>query len=489
MRDLLDDVEAFVDSFAHPRSRALRVNPTKIDLEELIDLLDLGVAGQPVPWCADGLLLGSDVRLGGHPAHLAGLFYLQEPSSMAAVEVLGPAPDAIVVDLAAAPGGKSTQLAARCPAGLVVANEVDRGRRRTLHQTLDTWGATNTVTAGTPLPSLVDRGLRVDGALLDAPCTGEGLFRRDPAAIRQWSPGRVEGAARRQAELLAAAAELVRPGGSLLYSTCSFERAENEDRVAELVSESSGRWIIDDAASRVGASPGIAVGGQPTDRTARLWPHRHCGEGQFVALLRRADDGTDGTVAHERGIGTTGRRARSRRSVPTRSGRVTARDGPDPDQVRAAWAAFAATTMPEAPGGGDCGDSSEITVRGDRAFLLPTTIAAIDDIDLARPGLPLGRLRPGRFEPDAALATSQLAALPMAPDHERSWTERDPELATYLAGGTIEDPGPDGWVLIRYRRWGLGWARRRSGVLKNALPGHLRHQAAAHRRSQHQPRQ
>ena len=420
MRRLLGaEFDAFVASFDRPRTRALRLNPAKTSAAELADLLD--VALTPVPWCPTGFELPPDVRLGLHPARLAGLFYLQEPSSMSPAETLAPGPGATVADLAASPGGKTTALAELVgPDGVVVANDVLGSRLRPLHDNLDLWGAANVVTLSRSIERLAEDDVRVDAVLLDAPCSAEALFRRDRAAVRQWSVGAVAGSARRQRGLLDAARRLVRQGGALVYSTCTFEAEENEARIDELLA----------------ADPDWRL-----ESTVRLWPHRVAGEGQFVARLVNVQTPDEARRTNYRGFGRSGEAAR-------------------------AWEHFARATMP-----GFTAPDERIVTREDRVFLAPPTPAPVPGHLLARPGLPLGRLRPGRFEPHPALACAVPPDVVMS---RVNWPLDAPELAAYLRGETVAHPGPDGWVLVCYERWGLGWARRHDGMLKNHLPQHLR---------------
>jgi 16S rRNA C967 or C1407 C5-methylase (RsmB/RsmF family)/NOL1/NOP2/fmu family ribosome biogenesis protein len=402
-----DELPAFLESLATPPVRGLRLNPAKVSAEELAPLL--GVELTPVPWAADGFVLPHDApSLGWHPAIDCGLFYLQDPASMLAPAVLDPPPGSSVADVAAAPGGKTTDLAARVgPAGLVLANEVVRSRLRLLESALDRWGSRAVVTSSTALERLAGSW---DGVLLDAPCTGEALVRRDPKAVREWSDASVLGNARRQARLLDAVAPLVRPGGVLVYSTCSFEPAENEEQVEGFVDRHDG-WELDHA--------------------ARVWPHRDPGDGQFVARLVRTGDG------------------------PARE--WARREQRRPDRAAlAAWRAFREKTLP-----GFEVDDDALVSAGDTLYLAAGAATDVPFAALSRPGLPLGRNRPGRFEPAPALATA------VQPAHARQraqWT------AAYLRGETTPDPGPDGWVLVTYERWGLGWARRSRGVLKNFFP-------------------
>ena len=233
MRELLGpEAPAFLDSFRRPAQRAVRANPLKLDPAALPGLL--GIPADPVPWCPEAWFLPEGARVGDTLAHAAGLCYVQEPSALAVGEALDLRPGQRVLDLAAAPGGKATLAAGRLgDRGVVVANEVQRSRVQALADNLDRWGSPRTVLAGdtvarlaAALPGVFDR------VLLDAPCSGEGLFRRNPAAAAQWRPGHVPGSAERQRGLLADAARLVRPGGLLVYSTCTFAPEENEQQVA-----------------------------------------------------------------------------------------------------------------------------------------------------------------------------------------------------------------------------------------------------------------
>lgn len=449
---LADELPAFLEAADAPAVRGLRVNLRKADADRVGKLLDVPLA--PVSWCPSGFRLPADppAGLGDRLAHRAGLYYVQEPSAMSPAELLAyglgdDLPGARVLDLAAAPGGKTTRLVELVgPDGLVVANEVERKRLGTLHENLDRWGAGNVVTVSRPVDALA--GLATtgfDAVLLDAPCSGEGMFRRDPQAIRQWSPAAVRGAARRQAGLLDAAAKLVRPGGVLVYSTCTFSVEENEKRVAAFLANDS-QWSIEDGRTDSGFAPGVQLDGMPTDRAVRLWPHRVEGEGHFAALLR-----LDADAAEPEGRQPSGRRDRAK---------------PERDTVEA-WKAFRTEHLADVP-------SRQVVVRGDRAFLAPSRANPIPDDVLARPGVPLGRARPGRFEPAQALAgllASDQAAT------ATDWPADDARWADYLSGAEIPDTGPDGWVLVSGYGWGVGWARRRGGVLKNFLPPGLRSSA------------
>jgi 16S rRNA C967 or C1407 C5-methylase (RsmB/RsmF family)/NOL1/NOP2/fmu family ribosome biogenesis protein len=446
----------FLEALSEPRVRGLRLNPDKVSAGELSALL--GVELKPVPWCPSGFLLDHGPRFGAHPGHVAGLFYLQDPAAMSAVEVLDPQPGWKVVDLAAAPGGKTTHLLSRVGAdGLVFANEVVGRRLRPLHENLDRWGARSVVTAALDLERLAALAPgSFDAALLDAPCSGEALFRRDPELAARWSPSAVAGSARRQHRLLGLAARLVRPGGTLLYSTCTFEVEENEWQVAELLREQPG-WEVVEAARRPGFERGVPLPPWSTERTIRLWPHRAPGDGQFVARLRRREDGPADLPEPERG------RIRWR---PDR--RPQTRDAGAERRLLSQWADFRAETAP-----GLVLPEGRPVVRGPQLYHLPVGAEELPLASglLARAGTPLGTGRPALFHPSQALACllgpGQVA-------HSVSWQAADERMEAYLRGETVDSPGEDGWVLVCYERWGIGWGRRSGGVIKNLLPHHLR---------------
>ena len=447
MRELLGpEAPAFLDSYRRPAQRAVRANPLKLDPAALPDLL--GIPPDPVPWCPEAWFLPEGARVGDTLAHAAGLCYVQEPSALAAAEALDVRPGQRVLDLAAAPGGKATQAAGRLGGhGLVVANEVQRGRVQALADNLDRWGSWRTVIAGETVARLADRlGGAFDRVLLDAPCSGEGLFRRNPAAAVQWRPGHVRGNAERQRGLLADAARLVRPGGALVYSTCTFAPEENEHQVAGFLATHPG-WQLADIPWREGytpARPDWSPSGPPDlSRAVRLWPHHLRGEGHFIAKLTRPKEVSD------RGDG--GRRVSTAPAA-----------GPALD----AWRGFAEDALAvEVPA----------VAVGERAYSIPDAELAAAGVRLVRPGLLLGRARPGRLEPAHALA---MAAGPTVARRVRELDED--EAAAWVRGETLDAQGLAGWTLVTWTGWPLGWGRGAGGVLKNHYPKGLRTMRPAH---------
>lgn len=462
MRSLLaaDEYDAFVAAYDRPPVAGLRVNTLKIAPEEFTTLAPFSLA--PLgDWEPAAFTVADDSRPGRHPYHDAGLYYLQDPSAMTAAVTLAPAPGELVLDLAAAPGGKASHLAARllAPGGgaplrhaladdsLLVANEVHAGRARLLADNLARWGAVNVlVTHETPERLAAAFGPVFDRVLIDAPCSGEAMFRRLESI--EWSAAIVTACARRQRGVLAAAPDLVRPGGRLLYATCAFSPEENEGVVGNFLAGQSDFRLIEPPPI-TGADrgrpewAGDGAGAAQLAHAVRLWPHRFRGEGHFLALMARA--------GHDEGTGP----APFNRRPPTAA------------QLRL-WRDFAAAALtidlPE----------EQLHAHGERLYLLPRRAIDTGRLHLVRYGLPLGETRPGHFRPGHDLAL----CLTDADARAVRWPADDPRLAAYLAGHDLPSsdlpPDPDGWTLVTVDGFGLGWGKRAGGRLKNHYPHALR---------------
>lgn len=261
------EYERFIACYSDAPVRAMRINTLKISKERFLDLC---------PWRTkqsellnEGLILTENPEhIGTHPYHIAGLFYMQEPSAMSVVEAAEIAPGMRVLDLCAAPGGKSGGIAARlCGRGILVSNEIIPNRAKLLARNLERLGIVNAVVTSAH-PDAVAEALPqyFDRVVVDAPCSGEGMFRKDPTAIAEWSPEHVSACAKRQQQILESACRCVAPGGKLIYSTCTFSREENED-------------VIEDFCR---IHPEFTV-----EMQHRLYPHTCCGEGHFAARLQR----------------------------------------------------------------------------------------------------------------------------------------------------------------------------------------------------------
>jgi NOL1/NOP2/sun family putative RNA methylase len=471
MRELLGAEASLLEaSLAGRPVTGLRVNTTKLASEELERLAPWPL--EPVPWCPSGFRLGDGgdppggaARPGAHPFHAAGLYYLQEPSAMAVAEALAPRPGETVLDLAAAPGGKSTHVASLLgDSGLLVANDANGRRARELSRNLERWGARRAiVTSAAPEDLARVWPARFDAVLLDAPCSGEGMFRKSAEALRHWSEENVAACALRQEGLLADAARLVRPGGRLAYSTCTLEPAENEQVVSRFLEANRDWALLDPKLAGVSAGRSEWAAGERAEeltRAIRLWPHRQPGEGHFVAVLRRPD-GAGGGAPPQLVAGADGRLAR--RGQPD-TGPGTA----DSRQASALWRRFVRDDLT-----GDPVEGRGLVLRRDGLYAVPPGAPDLSGVTALRPGLWLGTVERERFEPSHALALALrrqevVRAVELEPD--------DPELAAYLAGAELERPGDDGWVLVLVAGYPIGWGRRGRDIVKNRYPKGLRRQ-------------
>lgn len=461
-RLLGDEFPAFAAALEGEPVHGLRVNTLKLPVEDFRRISPFPL-GETVPWCPSAFTLtpaplpmgeGPGTRRAGtHPYRLAGLYYLQDPSAMSPAELLlnrpsvsgsGSAQGLRLLDLAAAPGGKTTHLAALMQGrGLLVANEIKDKRLGHLAANVERWGAGNVVITNETPERLADHfGAFFDRVLVDAPCSGEGMFRKDMGARRDWSPGMVAGCAARQGRILHLAAKLVRPGGHLLYSTCTFAPEENEAVIGGFLNGRSD-WEVAPLSRFPGFMPGrpdwmfeSAGHDSELDGAVRLFPHRVSGEGHFACLLQKRD----GDEARENG----GRR-------PAEMNRVQS----------GLWEAFAAETLKAAFA------PDRLGVRAERLYLTPEEMPDFGALRVTHPGVWLGTFKKGRFEPAHPLA---LLLRPGGATKMLDLPADSRAMAAYLRGESLPSDGPPGWTLVTADSWPLGWGKRVQGVVKNHYP-------------------
>lgn len=402
---------AFLRCYDAPPVRGVRANLLKLSAEAFAALAPF--AGERVPWAEGGFYTAAE-KVGHFPAWHAGLFYAQEPSAMCAAPLLAVKPGERVLDLCAAPGGKTTQLAAAMRGeGVLVANEYVFDRARILSQNVERLGVRNAAVVSADPAALAARLPQYfDKILVDAPCSGEGMFRRDETAIAEWSVQNVERCIVRQREILDSAAQMLAGGGTLVYSTCTFERGENEDQVAQFLVRHPDFVLIEQHL---------------------LLPHEVRGEGHFAAVLQRTD----------------GERCDAPPFPQTRNA-----------AAERAFAAFAEEFFVRIPAG-------RLTAAGDRLYLLPAGLPALAG-NVLRAGLELGTFDGKRFTPAHALAMAVSA------DEVRSRFElSDAECVRWLCGETLSREGR-GWGIVTWRGHSLGLCKAAGGVLKNHYPKGLR---------------
>lgn len=412
------DYPAFLESLERPRAVALRFNPLKGEIPQL------PFVQQPVPWEPMGYYYDPEARPGLHPFHEAGVYYLQEASAMSAVALLDPRPGEKICDLCAAPGGKTTQIAGRMAGeGFLLCNEINPKRAKILSRNIERMGVANALVTNEHPATLADRFAGYfDRVLVDAPCSGEGMFRKEEAAVTDWSPGTVEMCARRQAEILHSAAKLVRPGGRLVYSTCTFAPQEDEDAVAAFLE------VHPEFAPETVDAPWFEPGSRGT---FRIWPHKVLGEGHFAAVLRKMDGEAE--------------------EIPQ----------PEGEKLPKHWIAFAKELGIQLPEG-------RAVNFGDNLFWVPMEMPDIRKLKVLRPGLELGFVKKDRLEPAHALALWMRNCTAV---QDYAWDSR--EIGAYLHGDVIPS-AQKGWCLVTANGYSIGWGKGDGTVLKNHYPKGLR---------------
>lgn len=486
------EYQAFLDSYEQRRKRGLRVNTMKISPQEFRERFPYPL--EPVPWVPEGFAVRDGDPVAAHPFYAAGLFYLQEPSAMTPAGFLPVEKGDRVLDLCAAPGGKSTQLAAKLAGtGLLVSNDNSKTRARALLRNLELFGTRNAVvTCAEPADLEIRFRGFFDKILVDAPCSGEGMFRKSQDAVQTWSQGKVRNCAATQQTILKSAVAMLRPGGLLMYSTCTFSPEEDEGTISWLLEQYPEMKIqkLPMPQGFAGGNPSWGNGSEELEKCIRIWPHKVTGEGHFLALLRKevpefgysagfsAPEENKGLAAAE--SIEESKAGQNKKGKGKRSGREAGR--------RAASAANQASGTPSQEerelihsffrdgGAEDC--PREITERGGRACLEKLNPLTLSGIEVFRNGLYAGDWKKGRFEPSQPLA---LALSKEEYPARFSLAADDPRLESFLKGMEIRteagDHAPEsGWVLICAENYPLGWAKAVKGRLKNKYPASWRRQ-------------
>ncbi len=431
--------------------RGLRVNTLKAEPEELRKRLPFSL--RPIPWTGNGFYIEGGERASRHPYYAAGLYYLQEPSAMVPAAALPIEEGDRVLDLCAAPGGKATELAARLHGtGLLAANDISNSRAKALLKNLELFGAENIlVTSESPerLCSYFEGFF--DKILIDAPCSGEGMFRKEPSMVKDWKEKGPLFYAGLQKEIVSQAARLLRPGGLLLYSTCTFSVRENEETILSLLRSEPGFRVLPLALE---------------EEAARLYPHRIGGEGHFAALLQKKGEREPEALSAEKRAGASPEN-RKKKGKNGKSGKFgsTGQEHEKNEKLPEGWEEFSRFLRCPI-------DESRIRLYDGRLYLLPEELLNqnIRGLRFLRTGLFLGEVKGKRFEPSQALAMALgreefSEVLDFSPEDER--------VKRYLKGETldVEDlPGAaegKGWRLVCVDGFPLGWGKLAAGSLKN----------------------
>ncbi len=415
----------FLNAYNYPPYRGFRVNVSKISPEEFFALR--GQTFERVPWCENGFYFKDGDGISGRDPHFrAGLYYIQEPSAMSAAGLLDVQKGDRVLDLCAAPGGKSTQIAERLGGdGLLVSNEYAPKRAAVLRENIERLGFKNVIVTNAEVSALAEkqRG-EFDKILVDAPCSGEGMFRKEPAAVAAWSLEHSRSCAARQLKILESAAGMLRAGGRLVYSTCTFAECENEDVISEFLKTHGEFELL---------------------KTVKIYPHRQKGEGHFAAALQKR-----------------GEQAVNNPTASKKKGRANERETQPP----AEFSEFADKNLI-----GFNKPRGEYVLFGGRLFLTPPDAPRTDGIKVLSAGLYLGDVKKNRFEPSHALCLALRAE-----DFRKSvnLSHDSVELQKFLRGETLEAACGNGWCAVLADGFPIGWGKASDGVLKNKYPKGLR---------------
>ncbi len=459
MAELLDEeFPPFLAVLNQKPIPALRVNTLKLPVERFSKLSPWSLT--PVPWCPQGFTLDRKANAGTHTYHDIALYYLQDASAMAVAALLDPQPGERILDLCASPGGKSTHIASLLAGqGVLVANEIDRTRTEVLRRNLERWGATNALVLNERPERLAARWpAAFDRVVVDAPCSGEGMFRKNEEARFHWNEAHVAGCALRQTDIITNAAELVRPGGRLVYATCTFAPEEDEGIIARFLRSHPDftlvepTWFPGFAAGRpdwadwplMATQDDAEAAASSLARTVRLWPHKLQGEGHFVAVLQRAGEAAPAAWQ------------------PAQPSRLSAAEK---TTLQAFWEPLINRPLPERL------FLRPIEPQIAEVLALPPDAPDTSGLRTARAGWRLGTLRKGRFEPSHALAMALHADEVQQCLDEPIGSE---VVARFMRGETLDAPGPDGWVLVAVEGFAVGWGKRSGDVVKNHYPKSLR---------------
>lgn len=545
MRELLaeDEYMAFLSCFGRKRLFSLRINTLKTEREKALPLLQKALSGlpgdtrdpleglspaetekdlqkeglQPVPWEPDGYYYPETFRPGRMPWHEAGMYYIQEASAMAPAMLCGAKPGDRILDLCAAPGGKSTKLAASlCGEGILVANEIHPERAKVLSSNLERMGVRNALVTNEAPQRLASRfPLFFDKIVVDAPCSGEGMFRKEEEALAHWSPENVRMCSERQTQILDEAAAMLRSGGRLVYSTCTFSPEENEAVIFRFLADHPDFSVVSipdlsgikmkEQGFSCGRAEWLPAAGIEIDRldeerlniakqlggTLRLWPHLLNGEGHFAAVLKKSkphsaetaaiDKAEDAALSY-RALTGSEKPEKDRPKKKKEKGKKQHRGKrPDGDlslrEMQRMWEEFCSENLLPCPAPDAVTDFNEdrLCMFGNALFGLPLPASqlSMDGLKVLRAGLHLGTVNRNRFEPSHALA---MALRRNEVFRSIEFEGASPQAFAWIRGESISvDPECEkGWTLVLIDGCSAGWGKVNGGILKNHYPKGLR---------------
>lgn len=437
MKKLLkEEYPDYLASYELPKYQGLRINTLKINLEKWHQMNPFNSL-KTVPWCQEGFYYGAGEKPAKHPYYFAGLYYIQEPSAMSPGAYLPIEPGDCVLDMCAAPGGKSTQLVARMQQeGVLVSNDISASRAKALLKNLENFGARQCIVTSETSEKLASKWPGYfDKILIDAPCSGEGMFRKNESATKSWEAYGVQHCVNLQRIILEDAVTLLKPNGMILYSTCTFSPEENEGMIDEFLKKHPDFKVV----------PLTPVGGIQQGRpdfinavpelagALRLWPHHLEGEGHFVCLLQREGGQAGNTLPY-------GKQKRLK-------------DYPEALSFMQQYTYL--------------NEDLPVTEISGKLYSIPENAPDLKGIRVIRGGLLLGELKNKRFEPSHVLA---LAYPKEMFKQTIDWSVNDEAVVRYLKGETILCEKPKGYYVVCVDGYPLGWVKAQNNILKNQYP-------------------
>lgn len=435
------EYEDYLASMEETRKYGLRVNTAKISVEEFERIAPFPMT--KIPYVENGFYYDSEVQPAKHPYYFAGLYYLQDPSAMTPASRLPVEEGDVVLDLCAAPGGKATELAAKLHGtGLLIANDISSKRAKALLKNIELFGVENSFIV-TEYPQKLQEYFTgfFDKILIDAPCSGEGMFRKEPSMVKAWEQNGPEFYAKLQEEILAQALPMLKPGGYLLYSTCTFSPLEDEGTVAKILAMDSNMELVP-----MKGYEGFAEGrpelidskDESIRQCIRIFPHRLDGEGHFLALFHKKDDAGEGVRSYQE----------------TRSGLK--------GEEKRLFEEFARNLNRDF-------EQARLESKNGMLYYMPSSLPKMRGLRFLRSGLFLGEVKKNRFEPSQSLA---MALSGKEYKNCLNLPVEDDRVTRYLKGETLmlteeEAQAPDGWQLICVDGYPLGWGKKNRTSVKN----------------------
>lgn len=440
MKNILgEEFESFIHSYEEKPLKGLRINPLKVNTEEFLKISPFAL--EQIPWCSTGFYYDEKDAPGKHPFHEAGLYYIQEPSAMAVAEFIKPKDSERILDLCAAPGGKTTQIAGKMnKRGILVSNEINYSRAKILAQNVERMGIENCAITS-ERPDKLEKNFMgyFDKILVDAPCSGEGMFRKDSETIEEWSLDNVCMCADRQLKILSSADKMLKPQGTIVYSTCTFSPEENEGVIEKFITEYNYEILsIENIYFDKGKPEWINSDNIELRNTVRLWPHKVQGEGHYIAVLKKKSD---------------------------------FHDSKKPDLKKVKYEKPPKEFMEFCMDNLNISENNVIQFE-DRIYKpIDEDFFKMKGIQFIKRGFLLGTVKKNRFEPShgwshALKKEDVKRCLDFPLDSQ--------EIRKYLKGESFYVDAEDGWALITVNGFSLGWAKVVDGILKNHYPKGLR---------------